>query len=212
LWDLRETDPELEAVLGAKQPDVDFFLEDLQVRADEQIASWELDAVGKLTLLLLKHGSTAPDMLAWVRGWRGLFAATEEQWDAALPRFVCYIMSVREDVTAQQLRKVFTETLGNRAGELVMTEAERLMAEGREQGLKQGMKKGEKKGEKKGLEKGLGPLVRQFERRVGRPLADGERATLGKRLETLGPDRLGDVVLDLAPRDLADWLADPKAM
>jgi hypothetical protein len=147
-----------------------------------------------------------------VSGWRGLFAATEEQWDAALPRFVCYIMSVREDVTAQQLRKVFTETLGNRAGELVMTEAERLMAEGREQGLKQGMKKGEKKGEKKGLEKGLGPLVRQFERRVGRPLADGERATLGKRLETLGPDRLGDVVLDLAPRDLADWLADPKAM
>jgi len=211
LWDLRETDPELEAVLGAKQPDVDFFLEDLQVRPDDQIASWELDAVGKLTLLLLKHGRTAPDMLAWVSGWRGLFAATEEQWDAALPRFVCYIMSVREDVTAQQLRKVFTETLGNRAGELVMTEAERLMAEGREQGLKQGMKKGEKKGLEKGLEKGLAPLVRQFERRLGRPLADGERATLGKRLETLGPDRLGDVVLDLAPRDLADWLADPNA-
>ena len=80
LWDLRETDPELEAVLGAKQPDVDFFLEDLQVRPDEQISSWELDAVGKLTLLLLKHGRTAPDMLAWVSGWRGLFAATEEQW------------------------------------------------------------------------------------------------------------------------------------
>ncbi|MDZ4063415.1 MAG: hypothetical protein U1E22_02000, partial [Coriobacteriia bacterium] len=70
------------------------------------------------------------------------------------PRFVCYIMSVREDVTAQQLRKVFSERLGNRAGELVMTEAERLMAEGREQGLKQGMKKGEKKG-RQGLEKGL---------------------------------------------------------
>jgi hypothetical protein len=84
---------------------VDFFLEDLQVRPDDQIASWEMDAVGKLTLLLLKHGRTAPDMLAWVSGWRGLFAATEQQWDAALPRFVCYIMSVREDVTAQQLRK-----------------------------------------------------------------------------------------------------------
>jgi hypothetical protein len=199
LWDLRETDPELEAVLGATQPDVSFFLEDLQLRADDEIAAWDLDAVGKLTLLLLKHGRTTPDILGWVSRWRGLFAATEERWEAALPRFVCYMLSVREDLTAQQLRKVFTETLGNRAGEVVMTEAERLMAEGEKRGLNQGLKQG------------LAPLVRQFERRLGRALAEGERTALGKRLATLGPDRLGDVVLDLAPQELASWLADPNA-
>ncbi len=105
------------------------------------------------------------------------------------------MLSVREDLTAQQLRKVFTETLGNRAGEVVMTEAERLMAEG----------------EKRGLNQGLAPLVRLYERRLGRALAEGERTALSKRLGTLGPERLGDVVLDLSPQELASWLADPNA-
>lgn len=67
-----------------------------------------------------------------------------------------------------------------------MTEAERLMAEGEKRGLERGVKQGEKKG----LEKGLAPLVRLYERRLGRTLADPERATLGKRLETLGPASL----------------------
>jgi len=53
-----------------------------------------------------------------------------------------------------ELRKVFTETHGNRAGELVMTEAERLMAEGEKRGLERGVKQGVKQG----LEKGLAPL------------------------------------------------------
>jgi hypothetical protein len=113
------------------------------------------------------------------------------------------MLSVREDLTAQQPRKVFTETLGNRAGEVVMTEAERLMAEGEKRGLNQGLKQG--------LEKGLAPLVRLYERRLGRALAEGERTALSKRLGTLGPERLGDVVLDLAPQELASWLADPNA-
>ena len=40
-------------------------------------------------------------------------------------------------------------------------------------------------------------LVRLFERRLGRPLAEAERAALAARLERLGPERLGDVVVDL---------------
>jgi hypothetical protein len=34
---------------------------------------------------------------------------------------------------------------------------------------------------------------------------------LHDRLQRLGPDRLGDVVLDFGPQDLAAWLADPGA-
>jgi hypothetical protein len=61
------------------------------------------------------------------------------------------------------------------------------------------------------LAKGLDPLAHQFERRLGRALTAGERDTLVTRLSTLGSHRLGDVVLDLAPGDLAAWLADPTA-
>jgi len=70
---------------------------------------------------------------------------------------------------------------------------------GREQGLAQG------------LEAGLRPLLRQFARRLARPLTEPEHRALVARLTTLGPDRLGDVVLDLEPAALATWLADPDA-
>jgi hypothetical protein len=63
-----------------------------------------------------------------------------------------------------------------------------------------------------GLEKGRQEgLVRRFERRLGRKLADEEHATLTQRLGSLGPDRLDDVVLDLSADALAAWLADPNA-
>ena len=127
-------------------------------------------------------------------------------------RFVCYITSVREDLTAQQLREAFTDTLGNRAGEVVMTEAERLRAEGLQRGLEQGVKQGVKQGLEQGVKQGReDALARLFERRLGRELARNERTTLSKRLTSLGPDRLGDVVLELAPQELANWLADPSA-
>jgi hypothetical protein len=59
--------------------------------------------------------------------------------------------------------------------------------------------------------KGLQPLRHQFERRLGRRLGLAEDAILRQRLETLGGDRLGDVVLDLDTAALAAWLADPAA-
>ncbi|MBI5513814.1 MAG: hypothetical protein HY909_08595 [Deltaproteobacteria bacterium] len=62
-----------------------------------------------------------------------------------------------------------------------------------------------------GIAQGIGPLVRQFERRLDRTLTEDERAVLRLRLEALGAARLGDVVLDLAPQELAAWLQDPAA-
>jgi hypothetical protein len=62
-----------------------------------------------------------------------------------------------------------------------------------------------------GRNEGLGPLEHQFSRRLGRPLTEAEHATLVARLRTHGPDRLGDVVLDLSRDELALWLVDPAA-
>lgn len=62
-----------------------------------------------------------------------------------------------------------------------------------------------------GLQRGLRPVQHQFERKLKRPLTEPEQASLAARLDTLGPDRLGDVVLDLSDAQLGEWLADPNA-
>lgn len=54
-------------------------------------------------------------------------------------------------------------------------------------------------------------LSHQCARRLGRTLTDAEQATLLARVESLGPDRLGDVILDLDGAQLGAWLADPTA-
>jgi hypothetical protein len=54
-------------------------------------------------------------------------------------------------------------------------------------------------------------LVRLFEKRIGRPLDEGEKATLLQRLGALGSDRVIDVRDELSPEALASWLANPQA-
>ena len=54
-------------------------------------------------------------------------------------------------------------------------------------------------------------ILHQFARKLARPLSESERAQVLDRLARLGPDRLGDVVLDLDATALAAWLADPAA-
>ena len=68
-----------------------------------------------------------------------------------------------------------------------------------------------KQGVKQGVKKGLAPLVRLFSRRLDRALTLDERRILAQRLDTLGADRLGDVVLDLTTAELAAWIVDPDA-
>jgi hypothetical protein len=77
--------------------------------------------------------------------------------------------------------------------------------------VKFGEDRGLEKGLEQGLERGLAPLLRLFSRRLGRPLDEDERGELRRRLEVLGPERLGDVVLDLDSDALGRWLADPDA-
>ncbi len=62
-----------------------------------------------------------------------------------------------------------------------------------------------------GLEKGLAPLTYLFERRLGRVITANEPRRLEVRLEKDGPAKLGAVVLDLNPEQLAAWLAPRKS-
>jgi hypothetical protein len=78
----------------------------------------------------------------------------------------------------------------------------------RDEWLKTGVDEALKKGRDQGI---LRQLVHLFERRLGRSLTEAEHQMLHDRLARVGPDRLDDVVLDLAPDALAAWLADPTA-
>ena len=80
-----------------------------------------------------------------------------------------------------------------------------------DRGWKRGRSEGLKEGLQEGLAHGLEPVIHLFTRKLDRPLTDRERATLVRRLDTLGPGRLGDVVLDLDGTALAAWLANPRA-
>lgn len=55
-------------------------------------------------------------------------------------------------------------------------------------------------------------IARICEKRLGRALAETERATLAERLDRLGEDRVDDVLVSFSDSALAAWLGDPAAM
>ncbi|MEZ4294427.1 MAG: hypothetical protein R3B70_05590 [Polyangiaceae bacterium] len=74
-----------------------------------------------------------------------------------------------------------------------------------------GWKRGKREGRAEGVREGMEPLLHLFTRRLGAPLTSAQEKTILRRMTTLGPDRLGDVVLDLDANALAAWLADSNA-
>jgi predicted transposase YdaD len=78
-------------------------------------------------------------------------------------------------------------------------------------GLERGRSEGRQQGQREGRQQGLDLVAHQFTRKLGRPLTERQRATILRRFDTLGPERLGDVVLDLDAAALAAWLANPRA-
>jgi hypothetical protein len=117
-------------------------------------------------------------------------------------------MAVLADADKRQrgLRGVITSLLPE---EVVMQSW--IYKQGKQKGLEEGRQEGLEQGLEQGLEKGLGPLAHLFERRLARALTPAERGVLVRRLDTLGPERLGDLVVDFSPEALAAWLAAPDA-
>ena len=92
---------------------------------------------------------------------------------------------------------------------------ERLMKAMDDQGVTFSSKlyrRGRDDGKREGVQEGLSPLLHLFERKLARKLTEAERDVLRRRLESVGPDRLGDVVFDLDGPALAAWVATPDAV
>jgi len=169
------------------------------------------------TLLLRLMGSGAARDAAL----EDLAALPEDEWERVMVEPLLRLL--RRDLTHQGATIPIKEEEAMMNFREAIAEGKRLMAEDRQRWLEEGQKIGEEIGEKRGeelgeergekraLQKTLALLMRQFDRRLSRPLTAAERAVLTKRFEASGPDRLGDVVLDLTEPALAAWLADPDA-
>lgn len=67
-------------------------------------------------------------------------------------------------------------------------------------------------GTRKGRSEGMEVLVaHQIERRLRRPLTEGERVTLRTRMKALGAEQVSDLASDLAADALSAWLAAENA-
>jgi flagellar biosynthesis/type III secretory pathway protein FliH len=88
---------------------------------------------------------------------------------------------------------------------------QRGVQEGLQRGVQEGLQRGVQEGLQRGMERGVAAIERLFQRRLGRALTAAEHDELLRRVDTLGAERIGDVVLDLATNELAAWLADPAA-
>lgn len=76
---------------------------------------------------------------------------------------------------------------------------------------KETLAQGRAEGKAEGIAKVFDAVERMCERRLARPLRADESATLLARIDTLGAERIGDVLLDLEPDALARWIAAPDA-
>jgi hypothetical protein len=137
-----------------------------------------------------------------VREW----SRSEGAWktlgsDAAIrDACLCRPLPVRELLDAAAADDAAARALVEKDNPVIVEVRRKERAEGRRDGLEEGRRDGQ-----------LSTLARQFERRLGRTLADTERATLGEQLDRLGLDRLDDVRLERSAEGLAAWLADPSA-
>ena len=80
----------------------------------------------------------------------------------------------------------------------------KLVQEQRQEGRRDGLREGRRDGLREGS---FAPLRHLFERRLRRELTKTEQAALSQRLDTVGAERVSDVVLDLSPDELVTWLA-----
>jgi predicted transposase/invertase (TIGR01784 family) len=137
IFDLDET---MLAPSRAFVPGFELLIDDLSRQDDEQLRARAMQTLGIVALLLLKHTRGAKDLLAKLVSWGGLLRQVLAAPDGleALGTVMRYIMSVSEQVTVQDIEALLVPAAGEQVREVVMTEAERLIAEGEARGEARG--------------------------------------------------------------------------
>ncbi|MBI5498512.1 MAG: Rpn family recombination-promoting nuclease/putative transposase [Deltaproteobacteria bacterium] len=191
--------PAMLGILRDQVPDFRFILDDLSAVSDEDLRARALSALAKLVLLSLKHARGDDDDFAvlygkWVDVVRGVWAQDGREAFGAVVR---YALRVSERTTREALTREVAGLLGAEAKEVIMTEGERLIEQGRQRGLQQGLHQGLQQGLRQVLVKLLrirfGELPHHVVQRVESASADEldrwtERVVAADHLEAVFAD------------------------
>ncbi len=141
LRELFDLSPELLADTRELVPSFRFALDDLSAIPDDAIRARVMEGLPKLVLLSLKHGGRdlADRLGGWIELIRGVFAAPHGA--EALARLVRYTIEVTDpgSTSLDQLRETLAPAIGPKAQEVVMTIAQQLIEQGRQEGLNAGV-------------------------------------------------------------------------
>ncbi|MBI5497726.1 MAG: Rpn family recombination-promoting nuclease/putative transposase [Deltaproteobacteria bacterium] len=160
--------PTMLNALRDQVPDFTFILDDLSAVSDEDLRARAMSALAKLVLLSFKHARGEDDDFAalygqWVDVVRGVWAQDGREAFGAVVR---YALRVSERTTHEALTRQVAGLLGAEAKEVIMTEGERLIEQGRQRGLQQGLNQGLQQGLNQGLQQGLNQGLRRAVLRV----------------------------------------------
>ena len=130
-------------------PDFHFNLCDLTCFSDEEIRG---TVMSRVVLLLLKHVFD-PDLLDKLPDILKLMKKLMEK-ETGLQYFetvLRYLFNTMDNVSTEKIKKIAESAISKKAGEYIMTLAEKLRKEGEIKGEKRGEKRGEIRGEIRGL-------------------------------------------------------------
>jgi hypothetical protein len=155
--DVLDADAELLAAFGPHVPRFRFLLDDLSAQTDADLrARTQMTAGGRIAILSLKHGRDQVAMRIRVLAPDGRSPSARD----VLASVLRYILETSRAEPAT-LRGLLARQVGREAAEEIMTTAEMLRREGRDQGRREGRQEGEVLGKR-------GTLFLQLRQRFGR--------------------------------------------
>lgn len=124
-------------------PQVSFILHDLSAMEDEALREHaELTAAAAIALGSLKNGRSPAALFAWLKRSVRLIHAIEHANGGLRALEAVFRYAFSADVPLEPLKTWADRTLGQGAKEVLMTTADRLIEQGREEGLEQGLEQG----------------------------------------------------------------------
>jgi len=123
-------------------PDFQYILYDLSRYSDEEIKG---AVIPRVILLLFKHifdpnlWSRLPSLLSMMQD-----LSRQETGLKYLETILRYLFNTVEDMTVDEIKGMVEKTVSKEQGGIIMTLAEKLRNEGKEQGIQQGMQQGTK--------------------------------------------------------------------